>query len=433
MVHMTETTQDDDDGAPDHRQSTDPGDVRMRGFMRRTSVDAALTWIDHHATQLAPEPVDLSEASGRVLTEAIASQVDVPGFARAMMDGFALRAEDTYSAQRHNPVTLRIVAQILPGMMPDRPLLPGEAARIMTGAPVPVGASCVLPIERVATQGDKLQVFEQFPAGKHIGLPGEDIARGHVVVPAGRRLRPQDLGVLSSIGVARLPVVRKPRVRIVITGNELLPSGTPPRDYRIVDANGPMLAALVERDGGVVTDHGILPDTEVDILRALNDAVDVVLVSGGSSVGIEDFAPRLLAQHGQLAIHGVAMRPGSPSGMGLLGTRRVFLLPGNPVSCLCSYDFFAGRAIRLLGGRCSSWPYATRRLPFAQALASQTNRVDYARVRVTDGQIEPLAISGSSLLSSTTQADGFVIVPADCPGYSAGEDATVYLYDDAIS
>jgi molybdopterin molybdotransferase len=157
----------------------------------------------------------------------------------------------------------------------------------------------------------------------------------------------------------------------------------------------------------------------------------VVLVSGGSSVGQEDFAPGLLAEHGELAFHGLAMRPSSPTGMGRLDGRVVFLLPGNPVSCLCAYDFFAGRAIRLLGGRDAAWPYRSVRLPLARKLVSQVGRVDYARVRLANGLVEPLAISGASILSSTTIADGFVVVPADSEGYPAGAEVEVLLYEPA--
>jgi molybdopterin molybdotransferase len=190
-----------------------------------------------------------------------------------------------------------------------------------------------------------------------------------------------------------------------------------------------MLAALVQRDGGIPDHPGILPDDPVAILRGLLADADVVLVSGGSSVGQEDHAPRLLAQHGELAIHGIAMRPSSPAGMGSLDGRLVFLLPGNPVSCLCAYDFFAGRAIRRLGGLSSQWPYRATHLRLRRKLVSTVGRVDYARVKIEGDLVEPLAISGASLLSSTTRADGFVVVPEDSEGYPAEAEVCVWLYD----
>ncbi len=202
--------------------------------------------------------------------------------------------------------------------------------------------------------------------------------------------------MISSIGVADVTVVRRPRVRLVITGNELLPSGSTPQGFQITDANGPMLAALAERDGAIVDFPGLVRDDPDAILAALgppqgdalgvghvlSDVPDIVIVSGGSSVGIEDHAPMLVAAHGELAVHGIAMRPSSPTGMGRIGQRLIFLLPGNPVSALCAYDFFAGRAIRALGGRSKDWPYRSVRATLARKISSPIGRLDYARVRV---------------------------------------------------
>ncbi len=196
-----------------------------------------------------------------------------------------------------------------------------------------------------------------------------------------------------------------------------------------MDSNSPMLAALVQRDGGVVQNPGIVPDDPQLIRQALASDVDVVLVSGGSSVGQEDHAPRLLDSDGELLVHGIAMRPGSPTGLGRLGDRWVFLLPGNPVSCLCAYDFFAGPVIRQLGARCWDWPYRAVRGRLGRPLVSALGRVDYVRVQSAGDRVEPLAISGASMLSSTTRADGFVVVPQDRERYEEGADVDVYLYD----
>jgi molybdopterin molybdotransferase len=237
------------------------------------------------------------------------------------------------------------------------------------------------------------------------------------------------LGVLSSMGATCARVVRQPAVRIVVTGNEILPAGSRPDGFLIADANGPMLEALIRRDGGLPISRSLVSDKPDAIVSAMCEEVDVVLVSGGSSVGQEDHAPRLLAAHGDLTFHGIAMRPSSPTGMGRLGARLVFLLPGNPVSCLCAYDFFAGRAIRALGGLNREWPYRQVRLPLGRKLVSLVGRVDYARVRIAQGQVEPLAIGGASVLTSTTRADGFVVVPGDSEGYPAGTHVGVWLYD----
>jgi molybdopterin molybdotransferase len=264
--------------------------------------------------------------------------------------------------------------------------------------------------------------------GKNVGRRGEDIVAGTTVLGAGRVLRPQDLGVMSSIGLGHVGVVRRPRDRQVVTGNEVLPSGSRPHGFHVTDANGPMLGALAGRDGAVVDFPGLVRDEPDAILDALRADADIVIVSGGSSVGVEDLAPSLVAAHGELAVHGIAMRPSSPTGLGRLGHRLVFLLPGNPVSALCAYDFFAGRAIRALGGRPKSWPYVSVRGVLARKISSPIGRLDYARVRLEGGRVEPISVSGASVLSSTTRADGFVIVDEDSEGLAAGAAVDVYLY-----
>ncbi len=183
------------------------------------------------------------------------------------------------------------------------------------------------------------------------------------------------------------------------------------------------------RDGGLAINPGIVPDRAEAILEAMRTEADLVLVSGGSSVGQEDYAPAMVIKHGTLPIHGIAMRPGSPTGIGLLDGRVVVLLPGNPVACLCAYDFFGGRAVRRLGGRPVDWPYRRVSLPLARKIVSTVGRDEYLRVRLADGGVEPLAIGSSSVLSSTSRADGFVVIPADSEGYPAGAVVSVYLYD----
>jgi len=407
----------------------------MRGFGRRHSVEAALAWLDAQLQPLAPESLPLQSAAGRALVNSITSEVDVPGFDRATMDGYALAAESTEGASSYNRLPLTVIGDSLPGRPFGNPVGAGQAVRIMTGAPLPSGCNAVLPAEWVDTEEvpaehglSHVVALASVSPGKHVGRRGEDITKGTMILQQGRLLRPQDLGVLSSVGVQEVRVVRRPRVRLVVTGNELLPAGSRPRGHCIADANGPMLAALVQRDGGLIDFPGPVPDEPEAILRSLYADADVIIVSGGSSVGLEDLAPTLLATHGELAVHGIAMRPSSPTGFGRLEHRLVFLLPGNPVSCLCAYDFFAGRAIRALGGREKTWPYRPVAAKLARKISSPIGRLDYARVRLAEGQVEPLAIGGASVLSSTTRADGFVIVPADSEGFAPGTEVQVWLY-----
>jgi molybdopterin molybdotransferase len=406
-------------------------DVRMRGFARRHTVEAAIELLDAILHLLDAEVVSLEHAAGRVLAEAVVSGIDVPGFDRATMDGYAVDAGSTDGATAYNPLPLTVAGDSFPGRPFHGAVVPGQAVRIMTGAPLPDGCDAVLPAEWIGETGEAARVtaLAAVSPGKHVGRRGEDIVRGTTVMQSGRMLRPQDVGLLSSIGVAQVRVIRQPRVRLLVTGNEVLPAGSLPHGYNIADANGPMLAALAERDGAIVRFSAPVPDDRETILHALQDNdADVILVSGGSSVGAEDIAPALVAEHGEILVHGIAMRPSSPAGFGRIGSRLIFLLPGNPVSCLCGYDFFAGRAIRALGGRSKEWPYRATDATLARKISSPIGRLDYVRVRIVDGLVEPLATGSASVLSSTTRADGFVIVPADSEGFAGGAGVRVWLY-----
>ncbi len=419
-----------------------PEDPRMRGFRRHWDVEEVERLLAERAPgPLEGEEVSLLEAAGRVLAEAIAAPVDLPPFDRAAMDGYAVRGEDTFGATEIAPLRLRLVGTSMPGRGFSGRVGPGEAARIMTGAPLPEGADAVLRAEDARLEEGEpahaMLACAPVPPRKHVSARGEDVRAGEALFPAGRRLRPQDVGLLSLLGIAGVRAVRRPRADIVVTGSEILPAGTPPEGHRIADANGPMLAALVARDGGIARARPIVPDDRA-ATRAAIEACDgdVVLVSGGSSVGAEDHAPRVVAELGELVVHGVAMRPASPTGVGFLRgaggarPRPVFLLPGNPVSCLCAYDFFAGPVVRALGGLPRAWPYRAIEARLAQKIASAPGRVDYARVRVVEGGREavPLEVAGASRLSSAVRADGFVVVPRDLEGIEAGERVTVWLY-----
>jgi molybdopterin molybdotransferase len=405
-------------------------DVRMRGFRDRAEVAEVLAILEARLSPLPSEDVPLAQAFGRVLAADVIAPAPVPAFDRAAMDGYALHGEETFGASPYNPLEFEVVGVSLPGRPFMGKIQAGQAVRIMTGAPLPEGGDTVLQAEAAEEIEGRLRVSEGVPPGRHVGRRGEDIGEGTRVLQGGRILRPQDLGVLASIGASPVPLVKQPKVAVIVTGDELLPCGSRPEGYRIVDSNSVMLEALVRRDAGLTTTLPLVPDQREAVRQALlRTAADVLLVSGGSSVGQEDHAPRVLAELGELRVHGVALRPASPTGLGFLpGNRPVFLLPGNPVSCLCAYDLFAGPAVRRLGGRSMELPYRTEMLPLSRKISSAVGRVDYVRVFVNDGQVEPLATSGAAILSSTTRADGFVLVPRDSEGRPPGELVQVYFY-----
>ena len=403
-------------------------DIRMRGFRHRATVEEALEAALAGTGTLSSEEVGVEECAGRVLAREVVSGYNVPAFRRATMDGYAVRAEDTYGSSAYNPLPLGIVGESLPGSVPETEIGGGTAMRIMTGAPIPEGADAVLRAEDATERQGIVEVQAPVARDRNIGRIGEDIEVDDRVLNAGRRLLPQDVGLLSSIGHDPVSVVRRPVVRVIVSGDELLDPGSTPGGTSIVDSNSPMLAALVRRDGGTVEVLRLRDDG--DAMRAAlgKPGADVIVTAGAASVGTEDRVPLLVAELGELKTHGVAMRPSSPTGVGRIGGVPVLILPGNPVSCLVAYDFFAGPVIRRLGGLSESWPYRQTRLPLRKRLVSQIGRTDYARVVVSGGTVEPLAISGASVLSSVTRASGFVIVPAGLEGYAEGVEVDVHLY-----
>lgn len=404
-------------------------DIRMRGFRDRSTVEEALAAALDGISPLPPETVGVLAAAGRVLAADVVSTVDVPAFPRSMMDGYAVRAEDTYGATAYNPIPLEVVGRSMPGTAPTDSVASGQCVMIVTGAAMPGDADAVLMVENTVGSGERIEATAPVPTGRNVGRIGEDVSQGDLVLQAGRALLPQDVGLLSAIGRDPIEVVRRPSVRIVVSGDELLPPGASPVGTKIVDSNSPMLAALVERDGGI-PEIVRLPDDEGAMEAALaRPGADVIVTAGAASVGSEDRVPVLVDKFGSLSIHGVTMRPSAPTGVGTINGVRIVILPGNPVSCLAAYDFFAGPVVRSLGGRSPDWPYRTGRHTLVRRIVSQIGRTDYARVVVDGGLVDPIAISGSSVLSSVTGASGFVVIPSALEGYAEGTEVTVHCYD----
>jgi molybdopterin molybdotransferase len=410
-------------------------DPRLKGFKTRTSVAEIAGWISSQIGPLESEDVPLGEAAGRVLARDVVARFPVPTFNRAAMDGFAVHGEETFGASVYTPADFRSVGRSRPGLACGLIVSPGEAVQVATGAPLPAGADAVVPFESTRTEGESVFVHEAVPQGRNVSWAGEDIVPGAAVLREGRVLRPQDLGVLSALGAARVRVVGRPRVAVLVTGDELLAAGSEPCGFQIPDMNSVMIAALADRDGGNCEVAGPIADVRTKIASAIAELAaraDVLLVTGGSSAGPEDHVPGIIAEMGRLIAHGLALRPASPTGLGVIGDGElpVVLLPGSPVSCLCAYDFVAGPIIRRLAGRPQAWPYRRESLPLARKLTSVVGRVDYARVRFCAGQVEPIATSGASILSSVSRADGFVVIPADREGYPAGTEVQVWCYDE---
>jgi molybdopterin molybdotransferase len=404
-------------------------DIRMRGFVTRHDVDEALAILEQRISPLPSEVIALDQGLARVLAADIVAAVDVPHFERSAVDGYGVRARDTFGASDYNPITLSLKGEVFPGRSLDLTLGANQAVRIMTGAPLPAGADAVVMAEYAEEEGDRVNILQPISPYKNVGRIGEDIRRGEVVLTRGRRLRPQDLGVLASIQVPQVPVYRRPTLALIVTGNELVEVNVPLTGCQIVDSNSFTLSGLARQLGAVPVRKGIVGDDYSRIKAAIQQAAeDVLIVTGGTSVGAEDFAPLIIQELGELMVHGVAMRPSSPVGFGFIEQRPVFLIPGNPVSALVAFDAFVGPTLQLMQGLKPAYPYAKVRARLARKIASAIGRVDFVRVRFTEAGVEPLRVTGASILSSTTRADGFVIVDKNSEGLDEGQEVEVYVY-----
>jgi molybdopterin molybdotransferase len=410
---------------PDH-------DVRMEGFTQRTDLDAALEILRSCVRPLEGEMVPLEEALGRTLARDVIADVEVPSFHKSAMDGFALRAAETFGASPTDPVPFKVIGEVFPGDAGELEVGPGEAVRIMTGAAIPSGADAVLMAEHATDGGEEVLALGSVVPGRNVAPAGEDVRKGDRVLDRGRVLRPQDLGVLASVNTVAVEVVQRPRVGILSTGNELVEPGSAEAGQpgRVVDSCRYLLEGLVTQNGGQVQWLGLVPDDR-QALRAALEAFDgdLLLTTGATSVGQEDYLPGLLAELGELLVHGVNIRPASPLAFGQLGDTLVVLLPGNPVAAFVGFDVFVRPALQGQLGQAEGRRNRRVRGRLRRKLASALNRTDFARVQLLDdGEVEPLRSGGAGVLTSVTRADGFVIVPRDEEGLEAGTEVEVFLY-----
>ncbi len=406
----------------------------MRGFARYTKLDDALKLVLSRVKRLGSEMVSFERALGRVLAEDVVTEIDVPPFDRSAVDGYAVRAADTFGARETKPKRLRVIGSAKIGTPTKLRVRKGEAVKLMTGAQVPPGADAVVMVEHTKLEGKRIAVLVPLTPGKNVSARGEDVRAGELVLRRGQQLRPQDIGMLASIGKLLVRVFRKPRVAIVATGRELRRPGTRLGQAQITDINSYSLAAGVASCGGVANLLGIIPDKPQALRRVLRKALksDVVLISGGSSAGVHDIAPDVVAELGKLMFHGVALRPGGPTAFGIVRGKPVFCLAGFPVASLVAFDMLVRPALWVMQGLPPDWGCLRVRAKLACKVTSSLGRADVVRVRVWSeaGELlaEPIRVTGSSILSSMTRADGFVIVPENCEGFDKGRTVEVELY-----
>ena len=360
------------------------------------------------------ETLPIEAAAGRVLSEEIVSGSDLPGFNRAAMDGFAVRARDTRGAGQQAPVYL------------DQE----RAVPIRTGLQVPEGFDAVVMLEDAVKRDDLIEIAAEVHPFRNVSRMGEDVSKGQVVFLGGHRLRPPDLALLAALGIESISVYRRPEVVIIPTGGELVTPGS--RELKVGEAyevNGLISKLYVEMWGGVSKSRPIVPDDPGLIEKAIKSGSgsDMMLILGGTSVGEKDFAPKALEKSGELLVHGMRLTPGKPTAIGSIGETVVVCLPGYPVAALSALYLLVRPAIKKMAHLCD--PVPSIRAVLSRKIASKVGYQSFVRVVLKDGVVTPIMTSGAGILSSVAKADGFVMVPEDLEGIEAGETVDVSLFE----
>jgi molybdopterin molybdotransferase len=403
--------------------------MTMRPITETMLYDDAMRLVMAEARQVTRiERVPLAHADGRVVAGDLSAAMDVPPFDRAAMDGYAVIAADTIGAGTHSPKTLTRVDRIFTGQVPTRGIAAGECIEIATGAPMPEGADAVVMVEETERDADRVRVMTPVYPRQHVGRRGADISVGTVVVAAGQVLNPARIGAIAATGSAEAQVFGRPTVAILSTGNEIAEPGQPLAPGQIYDINRFTLEAIVRRHGGVPTALPIAADSVEELSAALDAARmhDIIVFSGGSSVGERDLILDVLEQRGIVHFHGIAVKPGKPTVFGAIGETPVFGLPGYPTSCLSNAYMMLVPFLRSVA-RLPPWEARTVDAPLARRVVSTTGRHQFYTVRLIDGRAE-LAFKASGDITSMAHADGYIEIPAQTDVIEAGTIVTIKLF-----
>ncbi len=404
--------------------------VRGIGFKTRTNVDEAIKSLISKIKPLKTEVINIYQSYGRVLAEDIRSPIDVPPFDRAAMDGFAVRAEDTFGSSLTNPMLLRVTGAVEIGEKPSVTVEEGEAVKIVTGAPLPKGANAVLMLEHANLRGEFVEVLKSLTPFKNVSRRGEDIKKGEIILKKGEILQPQDVGVIASLGYGEVKVFKRPKVAVISTGNELIEVGSPLEYGKIYNSNNPMVFAALLENGFEPISLGIAKDDEKEIEKVLVRGLefDAVIFTGGTSVGEKDLVPKIVEKYGEIIFHGVSMKPGMPTGAAVIEGKPILMLPGSPAAALLSFYTFAIPALYgLMSIRLIARKWSRVRGIVQSRIPSEVGVRTNARVLWDNGKIYPIRTSGSGILSSLVRANALLVIPEEKEGYEEGEEVEVTL------
>lgn len=389
---------------------------------------------------LQSEDISITSAAGRIITKDIVSPVDLPDFNRSSMDGYAVRAQDTFGATESLPAYLQIIGEVLMGEEPGVVINKGTAAKISTGGMLPKGSDAVAILEHAqAIDKNSIEALYSVAPGENVVQVGEDIKKGEALVKKGHKIRPQDIGAFAGIGIDRVAVYAKPKVAVITTGNEIIDIKEDSRFGCVRDINSYYLSTVINNDGGIPVRKGIIKDDYSQLRRMIEESLsgaDVVVLSGGSSVGARDLTAKVINDIGKpgVLVHGISIKPGKPTIIGVVNNKPVFGLPGHPVAVGVSYGLFVKRVIRSITGIVLKDGEFADRMVKARLLkniASASGREDYIRIEIRneDGELTALPILGKSgLISTLVKATGYIVIPENRLGIEAGEMVEVFLY-----
>jgi molybdenum cofactor synthesis domain-containing protein len=402
------------------------------GFKVKISLKEALDKVLPFAIEVEDESVGLTDSLSRVLSDKVVSEMSNPPFDRAMMDGYAVIAKDTFGASPSNPISLKVVGSVSTGDLPYTTLKNGDAIKIMTGAPVPKGADAVLKVEYTREEEGIVEVLGPVPPGKNISTVGEDVKKGDILLEKAKLLKPHDIGVLAATGNLNVRVKKKPKIKIASTGAELLKPGEDLKLGSIYDINGYTLSGLVEVLGCQPESYGIIKDDERELEVVIKSrGWDVLLISGATSVGEKDFVPNVIEKLGKIIFHGVNIRPGGPVGFGVIDDKPVFMLPGFPVACITAFELLVTPFLQKMLGTDPAPFHPSIAGVLEKAVPSQLGRVDFVRVTIGGREegfkIKPVSSKGAGLITTLTNAHGFLLVDESREGIEAGEKVEVFL------
>ena len=404
--------------------------ARLKGFEKLTNVDNALTTFFKalKPKRLSPDPVTIENALGRVAAEDMVAPSDLPQFDRSAVDGYSVKAEDTFEASQLRPKTLKLIRK---GSLGE-----AQAKQVWTGNPISKGANAVIMLEHTQAVRNGIEIIASVTPSENVSKKGEDIKKGQVAVQGGTRLQAHHLGLLAALRIAKVGVIRKPRIAIVSTGNELVEIGKETSPNQIINSNRFVVAGLCRELGAEPKYLGIARDDEKDIRTKIVEGLkiaDVVITTGGTSVGAADLVPVVVAKLGKpgIVVHGVAMRPGMPTALGILKDKPIFVLSGYPVAATIGFEVFARPTIlKLLGAENERRPVVQARL--TRRVTGTLGRRVFLRVKTVElnGELNatPILTKGSGLLSSLTKANGYVVIPEDREGLEEGEIVAVTLF-----